>query len=110
MHKFNQWALAMERWVENPPADYLQFVQVWVQLRNIPVNHCTVEAITALGEFAGQVTEMVFDPSKAQSKDYVRLRVRFELVSLPSGEMVTILYDYERIQRKCYTCQRLADS
>lgn len=29
------------------------------------------------------------------------------MVNLPSRESVTILYDFERIQRRCYTCQRL---
>lgn len=28
VHTFNQWALTMEKWVEFPPADYLQFIQV----------------------------------------------------------------------------------
>lgn len=39
----NLWALAMEKWVEFPPPDYLQFIEVWVQMRNIPVNDYTVK-------------------------------------------------------------------
>lgn len=46
----------------------------------------------------------------------MRVRVRFDVskparrskvVNLPSGEVSTILYDYERLQKRCYTCQRL---
>lgn len=113
---YNLWALAMEKWVEAPPPDYLQFIEVWVQIRNISVNHYTVDAITALGEFAGQVVEVAYNPLKAQTKEYVRVKVRFDvskvlrrskIVNLPNGGKVTILYDYERIQKRCYTCQRL---
>lgn len=106
----------MERWVANPPPDYLQHIPVWVQLRNIPVNHYTLTSITALGEFAGQVREVAFDPEKSQNKDYVRVKVMFDVskpvirskvVNLPYGEVTTVMYDYERVQKTCYTCQRL---
>lgn len=106
----------MERWVEKPPPDYLQTVNVWVQLRNMPVNHYTLESITAFGEFTGQVVEVAFDTTKPHNKNYVRVRVRFDvskplrgskIVNLPSGDTVTILYDYERVQKRCYTCQML---
>ncbi|XP_024016120.1 uncharacterized protein LOC112089280 [Eutrema salsugineum] len=71
VHTYNDWALAMERWVAKPPEDYLQFIPLWVQIRHIPMNHRTVRAITALGEFVGRVVEVVFDPAKAQSQDFV---------------------------------------
>ncbi|KAF8091044.1 hypothetical protein N665_0455s0002 [Sinapis alba] len=32
---------------------------------------------------------------------------RAKKVTIPGGEVVNILYDYERIQKRCYTCQRL---
>lgn len=103
VHTYNQWALVIERWVEKPLTDYLQHIPVWVQLKNIPINHYTVEAITAFGEFAGQVIEVAYDPLKAQNKQYVRVRVKFDVskpirrskvVNLPSDETVYILYDY----------------
>ncbi|XP_048615845.1 uncharacterized protein LOC125588510 [Brassica napus] len=116
VHSFNQWSLATERWVAKPPPDYLQFIEVWVRMRNIPVNHYTSKALTALGDFAGMVIVVAFDPDKPQTTDYVRVKVRFDLtkplrrakeVTLPGGEVVSILYDYERIQKRCYICQRL---
>lgn len=66
VHTYNEWTLVMERWVENPPPDFLQFIILWVRIRRIPVNHNTVAAITWLGEFAEQVTEVIYDPSKSR--------------------------------------------
>ncbi|KAL0886081.1 hypothetical protein Bca101_010064 [Brassica carinata] len=115
-HTFKDWSIVLERWVEKPPEDYLQYLMVWVQMRNIPVNHYTKGTIEYLGEFAGQVKEVVFDPEKAQTKDYVRVWVKFDVskplrrvkrLTLPGGEVVNIRFDYERIQKRCYTCQRL---
>ncbi|KAF8082820.1 hypothetical protein N665_0806s0003 [Sinapis alba] len=84
-------------------------------MRNIPLNHYTKLALLALGEFAGEVIELAFDPEKQQTKDYIRVKVKFDVskplrrtkkVTLPSGEDVIIRYDYERIQKR-YHCQRL---
>ncbi|KAG7591372.1 Endonuclease/exonuclease/phosphatase superfamily [Arabidopsis thaliana x Arabidopsis arenosa] len=116
VQSFNQWTIAIERWVEKPPADYLQFIHVWVQLRNIPVNHFTVASIHALGEFAGQVVVVAFDPLKPQDRDFVRVLVKFDVskplrrvkvVNVPNADPVSIRYDFEKIQKRCYTCQRV---
>ncbi|KAG7551463.1 Zinc knuckle CX2CX4HX4C [Arabidopsis thaliana x Arabidopsis arenosa] len=113
---FNEWTLAIERWTEFPPLDYLQFILVWVQIRNIPINHYTTKAITALGEIIGQVKEVAFDPLQPQSQDFVRVLVRFDVtkplrrskvVSFKHIGDVTIFYDFERIQKRCFFCQRL---
>ncbi|XP_018443548.1 uncharacterized protein LOC108815442 [Raphanus sativus] len=116
VHTFKLWPIVMERWVEKPPEDYLQHIMVWVQMRNIPVNHYTTKALWALGDFAGKVVEVAFDPEKPQVREYIRALVRFNVarplrrfkkVTIPGGEEVNIRYDYERLQKRCYTCQRL---
>lgn len=42
---FNDWSMTLERWVENPPEDYLKVLPIWIRLRNIPVNNNTAETI-----------------------------------------------------------------
>ncbi|XP_022548807.2 uncharacterized protein LOC106393927 [Brassica napus] len=116
VHSFNDWTLAIERWVERPPPDYLNFINIWVRLRNIPVNHYTAKAIEALGDLVGHVVEVAFDPSRPRINDYERVLVRFDVsrplyktrvVNLPGGEKTTISYEYERIHKRCFHCQRL---
>ncbi|XP_056860161.1 uncharacterized protein LOC108834858 [Raphanus sativus] len=86
------------------------------EIRNIPVNHYTKEAIEAFADNLGKVDIVAYDPSKAQSNDYVRVRVFFDVArpvrktkvfNLPRGGSVTIRYDFERLQKRCYHCQRL---
>lgn len=116
VHTFNDWTLAIDRWVEFPPEDYLQFINIWVQIRNIPVNHYTAEAITALGEILGEVKVVAFDPDRPQVQDYVRVQVRFnvsrplrksKVIDLKEGGSTVIYFNYERVQKRCYECQRL---
>lgn len=116
VHTFHEWALAIDRWVENPPPDYLQYIPIWVQIRNLPLNYYTVKAITALGEKLGEVKVVAFDPDKPQIQDFVRIQVRFDVsrplikskvINLPEGGSTVVSFNYERIQKRCYECQRL---
>lgn len=114
---YNEWGLVIERWAEIPPPDSLQFVLLWVQIRNIPINFYTDLSITALGEIVGQVIQVAYDPSSGQSDDFVRVQVRFDvskplrkgkLIGLPKNQSTEIRFFYERVQKRCYNCQRLS--
>ncbi|KAL1223995.1 hypothetical protein V5N11_004530 [Cardamine amara subsp. amara] len=107
VHTYNEWTLALERWVEHPPPNYLQNIMVWVQIRNIPVNHYNVPAITWIGELAGHVKEVVLDTKKSQRQDFVRVKMKFDVskpfqrskvINFPKNNgSVSILYDFEKV-------------
>lgn len=116
VHTFNEWAVVVERWVEDPPDDYLQFILLWIRISNIPINYYTKEAIMALGDLVGEVKVLIFDPQKPQTQPYERVQVRFnvanplrmsKIVKIKGGKSVTIHFNYERIQKRYFTCQRL---
>jgi len=95
---------------------YLLFLPVWIRLYNTPVNYYTKETIEEIAKCVGKVLEIVLDLDKSQVQDYVRVRVLFPVanpfrnakeVQLPTGEMVTISFDNERIRKRCFRCQRL---
>lgn len=72
----------MERWVKIPPPDFLKYIRLWICLRGIPVSHRTVVAITLIEEKFGQVTEVAFDPNKAQTQNFVRVGSNLMSLSL----------------------------
>lgn len=113
---FNEWLVVMERWVERPFPEFLNHVMVWVQIRNIPVNHYTEKAITAMGDLVGQTDIVAFDVTKPHIYEYVRVHVKLDVtkplrrskvINLKYGESTTMYYHYEKIQRSCTNCQRL---
>ncbi|XP_048615853.1 uncharacterized protein LOC106435297 [Brassica napus] len=117
VHTFHEWAIVVERWSEVPPPDSLQYIPIWVQIRNIPINYQTQLAIEALGDIVGKVIDVAFDPLKARSNVYERVKVRFDVsrplrkekvIDLPNGGKTKVFFNYERIQKRCYTCQRLS--
>jgi len=108
--------VVIERWIEYPPPDYLGFFQVWIHLRNIPVNHYSQATIATIASRVGKVLEFPFEADQARSRDFVRVQVsldvskplrNFKEVQTPNGSLVKIGIDYERIRKRCFHCQRL---
>lgn len=59
---------------------------------------------------------MELDLEKSQAQDYVRVQVVFDVrnplrnskeVQVPTGEVVSVTFDYEHIRKRCFLCQRL---
>lgn len=114
---FDDWGMAMERWVENPPLNYLQTAAIWVRLHNLPVNYLTLKTIDAVADGIGHVKVIEFDPEKPLLHDYIRVQVVLDLnlpirdkksVTLPKGRVEYVDVEYERIRKKCYHCLRLS--
>ncbi|CAA7049022.1 unnamed protein product [Microthlaspi erraticum] len=116
VQSFNEWAVVMERWVEKEPPEFLQFVPLWVQIRELPLNHYRSQTIWDIGDVLGVVKEIAFDETKNQSHPYVRVKVIFnvarplrkaKMVNLPDGEQKVVHFFYEQIKKRCYNCKRL---
>ncbi|XP_010484850.2 PREDICTED: uncharacterized protein At4g02000-like [Camelina sativa] len=112
----DDWCVFMEKWIEKPQDDYLMFLPLWIRLRNIPINYYTKEKIQEVAECLGKVLKIEFDSEKSQAQVYVRVQVLFDVrkplrnskaIQLPSGEIVSISFDYERVRKRCFLCQRL---
>lgn len=116
MQTYNDWGLAVERWIERPPPGYLQFVSICLPISNIPVNHFTKSAISDLGGLIGHVEEVAFDPERSQRQDYIRVKLRIDvskslkkskILNLPGGNQTVIYYYYGKVQKRSYHCPRL---
>lgn len=114
---FDDWGLALERWVEYPPRNFLQKAEVWIRLRNIPVNYLTLKTIDLIADEIGHVKVLEYDPDKPMLNDYVRVQVIVDLnqplrdkksLTLPGGRVEYIDVEYERVRKKCFHCYRLS--
>ncbi|KAL0733849.1 hypothetical protein Bca4012_010059 [Brassica carinata] len=115
VHTFEEWVIVLERWVENPPEDYLHYIPLWVQISKIPVDCYNTGALTALGDLVGKTVLVAFDPSKPVTQDFIRVLVKFNVVHplrmskviTLKGVPVVIHFNYEKVQKRCFECQRL---
>ena len=68
---FDDWGMAMERWVEIPPPNYLQTAIIWVRLHKLPVNYLILKTIDVVTDGIGHVKMIEFDPTKPYLLEYV---------------------------------------
>ena len=113
---YNHWAMALERWTSNPPQDFLQSIDVWIRIRNIPAIFFTAETMFKLASEVGVVEDIAYDPKVSHTKDYIRALVHFNTnkpakafrkLKVPKGGTVAIEFEYEKIHKRCFHCLRL---
>lgn len=110
---YNHWTLLLERWCPSPPRDFLTSLEVWIRIRNIPVEHYTTGTMFTLAKKIGHVEEIAYNPKVSQTTDYIRAKVTLDVenpayeaknLHLPSGEITVITYEYEKIHKRCFSC------
>ncbi|KAL0713179.1 hypothetical protein Bca4012_020157 [Brassica carinata] len=113
---YNHWAMVLERWTDSPPVDFLNTMEIWIRIRNIPSIHFTTETMYKLALEIGKVEVIAYDPKVSHTKEYIRAKVTFHVenpakesrkLALKAGGTVTIKFEYEKIHKRCYHCLRI---
>ncbi|KAG2252043.1 hypothetical protein Bca52824_082179 [Brassica carinata] len=90
---FNDWGMAMERWVEHPPSNFLQTAAVWIIISKF---RSTTSPLKPL--MRAQVVMDLSLPVREKKS-----------VTLPKGGGTAVVdVDYERIRKKCFHCFKLS--
>lgn len=114
---FDDWGMALEKWVEKPPPNYLQTAMISIRPKNLPPNYLTWKTIDAVADGIGHVKVIEFDPDKPHVLDYVRVQVILDVnqplrdkksLTLPKGRVEYVDVEYERVRKKCFHCFRLS--
>ncbi|CAL9226107.1 unnamed protein product [Arabidopsis halleri] len=74
---FNNWLVATQRWVDFPPVDFLTTIDLWVQIRGIPLPYVCVGTITMVAERLGEIILVEFQEATTTQIAFVRVRIRF---------------------------------
>lgn len=87
-----------------------------MRISYIAEEYYTTEALTTLGDMIGRVIVVAFDLLKPVTQDYIRFQVLFNVanplkmsrvINRKGGKTATIHFDYEQLQKRCFTCKRL---
>ncbi|VYS67921.1 unnamed protein product [Arabidopsis thaliana] len=113
---FNQWFVALQRWEDFPRADFLTYIDLWVQVRGIPVLYVSTMTVRFIASTLGPVMGLDFDEETSTQIAIIRVKVRisitdrlrfFRRVRFESREGAMIGFEYERLHRICSNCCRI---
>jgi len=112
---FNNWFIINQRWEFFPDLDFLANIDLWVQIRGIPMPYVCVETVSEIAQELGHIVLIDFQEATSNQIAYIRVRVRFGItdrlrffqrIRFDSGETAIIRFQYERLRRICSRCLR----
>lgn len=113
---FNNWFVASQIWEDLPDLDFLTTIDLWVQIRGIPLPYVSEECVAEIAQELGTVIKMDFHEATTTQIAFIRVRVRFGIhdclrffkrVRFESGETAVIRFQYEHLRRICSKCFRI---
>ncbi|AED93471.1 hypothetical protein ISN45_At05g024270 [Arabidopsis thaliana x Arabidopsis arenosa] len=75
---FNQWFVPLQRWEDFPRADFLTYIDLWVQVRGIPLYVSTM-TVRFIASTLGPVTGLDFDEETSTQIAFIRVKVRISI-------------------------------
>lgn len=113
---FNNWFVAFQQWEDFTDLDFLTTIDLWVQIRGIPLPYVSDETVRLIAERLGQIIQVDFHEATSTQIAYIKVRIRFGItdslrffrrVRFRSGESAMIRFQYERLRRICSNCYRM---
>ncbi|CAH8279079.1 unnamed protein product [Arabidopsis lyrata] len=101
--------------VDFPGLNFLTTIDLWVQIRGIPLHYVSVETVSEIAQDLGEIIQVDFNETTSIQIAYIRVRVRFGIsdrlrffqrIRFDAGETVVIRFQYERLRRICTNCLR----
>jgi len=111
---FNNWFVASQRWEAAPSLNFVTTIDLWVQMRGIPILYVFEKTELEIAQELGEIISLDFHDATSTQIAYIRVRVRFGItdrlrffqrITFESGETALIRFQYERL-RRIYSCFR----
>jgi len=113
---YNNWFVTAQRWEVNLTFHLLTSIELWVQMRGIPLLYVCEETALEIAHELGKILTLDFHDSTTTQIAYIRVRIRFGItdrlrfflrIIFDSGETALISFQYERLRRICSSCFRM---
>lgn len=103
---FNEWFIALQRWEDFHDLDFLTFIDIWVQIRGIPLPNVSYKTVTSIANTLGEIKDLDFDEETSSQISFIRVKMRigiidrlhfFRTIRFQSGESAMIESEYESL-------------
>lgn len=114
---FNNWFVAFQRWEDYPDINFLTTIDLWVQVRGIPLPYVTARTIRRIGNTLGEVVFLDFHEETTAQIAFIRVRIRFGItdrlrffrrVHFQYGERAMICFHIEYGESSRFTQQNVS--
>ncbi|XP_019092344.1 PREDICTED: uncharacterized protein At4g02000-like [Camelina sativa] len=78
---FEKWFVALQRWEDFPGEDFLTSIDLWVQIRGIPLPYVSNTTVRFIANTLGEVVALDFNDETTTQIAFIRVKIRFELTN-----------------------------
>ncbi|CAH2060233.1 unnamed protein product [Thlaspi arvense] len=107
-YHYKRWMLVLQRWEPVISNDYPSSILFWVRIHGVPLHYWQTITFHSIGKALGRIVD----------EDIPEGRLRLELnglkplemklpISIPSGEVIWITLEYEKLEKHCFHCYSL---
>lgn len=104
-YHYKRWMLLLQRWEPTVSDLFPHTISFWIHIHGVPLHFCNEPTITTIGENLGHLEDKFVDEAKirVEFNGLQPLEMTME-IQLPSDDIVTVEFEYMKIEKQCFTC------
>ncbi|XP_048604723.1 uncharacterized protein LOC125582196 [Brassica napus] len=104
-YNYKKWMLLMQKWEPTVSETFPSSISFWIRIHGIPLHFCNEATVTTIGEELGLLADKVVEEAKVRVElnGFLPLVMNME-IQLPSDEIITVEFEYIKIEKHCFTC------
>lgn len=108
-YHYKKWMLILQRWEPIVSEAFPSVITFWIRIHGIPLHYWTDQTISTIGKELGLISESDVDKAKIRVdiNGLRPLETQLE-ICLPSGEITTVMFEYDKLEKHCFTCFSLS--
>lgn len=104
---FNNWLVASQRWVDIPEVDFLTTMELWVQIRGIPLPFVCGNTVRLIAERLGEIIFVDYQEATTSQITFIRVRIRIAITDRLRF-FQRVRFASKRLRRICSLCLRIS--
>ncbi|XP_010412866.1 PREDICTED: uncharacterized protein At4g02000-like [Camelina sativa] len=112
----DNWFEALQRWEDFPELEFLTSIDMWVQIRGIPLPYVSEATARFIAKTIGEIVHLDFNEETSSQIAFIRVKIGIGItdhlrflrkVRFESSEKAMIGFEYEKLKRICTNCSRI---
>ncbi|CAN6909508.1 unnamed protein product [Brassica oleracea] len=105
---YNRWMIILQRWEPVVSTAFPKRTPFWIKIHGLPLHYWTVETLYAIAKGLGPRLDDDVPQGKLRIDVDCLSNLEMQLpLELPSGDVLTVDLEYEKLEKHCFYCYSL---
>ena len=107
-YHYKRWMILLQCWEPIVSNSFPRMIAFWIRIHGIPLYYWNLDTLTAIGKELDPILDKYIDNGRIRVHidGLKKLEMRLP-IELPSGEVITVDLEYEKLEKHCFICYSL---